>query len=110
MRSGSAFRVACRSFALTGRPAFTGEDYPKIMFDLVYLQPARPTELATLPIDVDFALALGLAKRAKDRVDSAVELAEALTLAIRGELPPALAQRGQQLIMKHPWGKKAEGE
>ncbi len=96
--------------ALTGRPAFTGEDYPKIMFDLVYMQPARPTELVSLPIHVDFALALGLAKKSKERVATALELAEALRLAIAGELPPALAQRGQQLIMKHPWGQKAEGE
>jgi serine/threonine-protein kinase len=96
--------------ALTGRPAFTGDDYPKVMFDLVYMQPARPTELATLPIDVDFALALGLAKKVKERAQTAVAFAEALALAVRGELPPALAQRGQQLIMNHPWGKKAENE
>jgi len=96
--------------ALTGRPAFTGDDYPKVMFDLVYMQPARPTELATLPIDVDFALALGMAKKVKERVATAVAFAEALEQAIRGELPPALAQRGQQLIMAHPWGKKADSE
>jgi serine/threonine-protein kinase len=96
--------------ALTGRPAFTGDDYPKVMFDLVYMQPARPTELATLPIDVDFALALGMAKKVKERAPTAVAFAEALAQAIRGELPPALAQRGQQLIMAHPWGKKAEGD
>jgi eukaryotic-like serine/threonine-protein kinase len=93
--------------ALTGRPAFTGEDFAKIMFDVVYLQPARPTELATLPIHVDFALALGLAKRPKERIPTAVEFAEALRLALQGELPTPLAQRGQQLIMKHPWGTKS---
>jgi len=96
--------------ALTGRPAFTGDDYPKVMFDLVYMQPARPTELATLPIDVDFALALGLAKKVKERAQTAMAFAEALAQAVRGELPPALAQRGQQLIMGHPWGKKAVEE
>ena len=94
--------------ALTGRPAFSGDDYPKIMFDLVYLQPARPTELVSMPIDVDFALALGLAKRAKERIATAVELAEVLHRALDGELPPSFAQAGQRLIMKHPWGSKAD--
>jgi tRNA A-37 threonylcarbamoyl transferase component Bud32 len=96
--------------ALTGRPAFSGADYPKIMFDLVYLQPARPTELVQLPIEVDFALALGLAKRAKDRISTAAQFAEALHRALDGELPASLAQAGQRLIMRHPWGGRAEEE
>ena len=90
--------------------AFTGDEFPKIMFDLVYLQPARPTELASLPIDVDFALALGLAKAPKDRIATAVEFAEALRRALDGDLPPALGQRAHSLIARHPWGGRATEE
>src|SRR5688572_4426919 len=56
------FALAAISYrALTGRPAFSGDEYPKIMFDIVYRQPTRPGEHAPLPVDVDLALAIGLA-------------------------------------------------
>jgi serine/threonine-protein kinase len=94
--------------ALTGRPAFSGDEYPKIMFDLVYVQPSRPTEHVPLPIDVDFVLGLGLAKAAADRFDTALAFAEALRQALRAELPPEVGRRAQALLLRQPWGEKIE--
>jgi serine/threonine-protein kinase len=95
--------------ALTGRPAFSGDEYPKIMFDLVYVQPARPGELVALPPEVDAVLAIGLAKQARDRFETAVELAEAMRAALDGRARPETMERAARLIERHPWGEKLEG-
>jgi len=93
--------------ALTGRPAFTGEDYPKILFDICFVQPARPGELLpSLPPDVDLVLALGLAKSAAHRPPRAVDLAEALALAVEGRLPGAWRSRAGVVLAVQPWGKR----
>jgi serine/threonine-protein kinase len=63
---------------LTGRPAFWGDDAPKIMFDVVYRQPVRPTDLVDLAEDVDRFFALALAKQPRDRLSRAPQLAGAL--------------------------------
>jgi serine/threonine-protein kinase len=90
---------------LTGRPAFSGEEYPKVLFDTVYTQPVRPSALSHLPEDVDYALALGLAKRAEDRPDRALELAGHLALAIEDRLPDEIRARARELLAKLPWAE-----
>ncbi len=91
--------------AFTGRPAFSGEEYPKIMFDIVYRQPTRPGDHAPLPPDVDLALAIGLAKKPDDRFATAAELARALDSALSDRLPESLRHHARRLIAIHPWGE-----
>jgi serine/threonine-protein kinase len=91
--------------ALTGRPAFTGEDFPRVLFNVAYAQPLRPGELVSLPEDVDLVLAIGLAKDAADRFESALALADALLAATRGELTGRLRARAAALLARAPWGQ-----
>ena len=48
--------------ALTGRPAFSGRELPRILFDVCYVQPMQPSKLVPLPDDVERVLLLGMAK------------------------------------------------
>src|SRR5204863_9590662 len=53
--------------ALTGTPPFAGGDVPRILFDICYSQPKRPSSIAPLSPDIDRALAIALAKDPADR-------------------------------------------
>ncbi len=93
--------------AATGRPPFSGGDMPRILFDIVYTQPPRPSSVVEgLPPDVDRVLALALAKEPGDRFASATELADALTAAIAGKLPRRLRERADAVTEGHPWGTR----
>ena len=89
--------------ALTGRPAFSGRELPKLLHDTVYVQPERPGELAMLDPDVDLALALGLAKEPSERPARAVDFAEALGHAVGGRLSEALRASGRAILRERPW-------
>ena len=90
--------------ALTGRPAFTGEDGAITMYNVVHVQPVRPGELARLAADVDFTLALALAKDPARRFSSANSFAAALRDALRGELDERMRRDARDLLARHPWG------
>ena len=92
--------------AITGHPAFTGKDVPTTLYDVVYRVATQPSLLAPVPTDVDRALAIGLAKHARDRFASALELADWFTRAIADELTPAERHRADELLAKHPWGTR----
>jgi len=92
--------------ALTGQPAFSGESTPKIMFDIVYKMPNRPSSVTRgVPSDVDLAMAIALAKDPGDRFQRATEFATALAQACRGQLSPDLRARGTELTRTYPWGQ-----
>jgi serine/threonine-protein kinase len=92
--------------ALTGQPAFPGESTPKIMFDIVYKMPNRPSSVTRgIPPDVDLALAIALAKDPDDRFQRAPEFAAALAQAVRGQLSPELRARGAAMTRTYPWGQ-----
>ncbi len=88
---------------LTGRPPFSGKDVPTILYNVVYQMPPRPSDFAELYTDIDYALALGLAKRPADRFDTAAELTEAIRLALRGDLDSETKQRAVGLLSTYPW-------
>lgn len=91
--------------ALTGQPAFAGNDV-QALFDVVYRQPTAPTTLVpSLPPDVDRAIALALAKRPEDRLDTPLAFAEALRAASRRELARELVARADGIIRGWPWGR-----
>src|SRR5262249_43325939 len=92
--------------ALTGRPAFSGPDTPKVLFDVVYRSPARPSSVApSLPVDLDAVLAIALAKDRDDRFASAIELASAIEAGARGALSPDRRARAEAVLTALPWGK-----
>ena len=91
--------------ALTGQPAFPGENTPQILFDIVYKMPRQPSAVVKgLPSDVDAVMMIALAKSTEDRFADALELATALQSAVHGALSPALRERAAQLARKYPWG------
>jgi serine/threonine-protein kinase len=90
--------------ALTGRPAFEGEVTAEILYKVVHAMPPRPSEVVSLPPDVDLVLAIAMAKEAADRFDSAAELAQALDAAARGRLAAPLRTRAERLLARLPWG------
>jgi serine/threonine-protein kinase len=92
--------------SVTGHPAFTGKDVPTTLYDVVYRVPTQPSILASVPGDVDRVLALGLAKDARDRFASALELAQWFTAAISDELTAEQRRRADDLMTKHPWGTR----
>lgn len=91
--------------ALTGRPAFAGDDYPKILHDIVYRQPTRPGEHVGLPDDVDLVLALALAKDPERRFRIAADFARAFADALDHRLDGGLRARAAKLLAEHPWGE-----
>ena len=90
--------------ALTGRPAFTGDNAMVIMYRVVNEMPPQPTVVARLAPQLDDVFAIALAKDPWERFDSASELADALEKAGKGRLPKALRGRGRRLIRMWPWG------
>ncbi len=92
--------------AMTGRPAFPGDNTPQIMFDIVYKTPPRPSLVAKgLPSDVDLVMALALAKDPEHRIESAAALARAFKHACRRKLDAELRTRGHAAIRSYPWGR-----
>ena len=91
--------------ALVGRPAFHASDPLSTTYQVVHKMPARPSEIVPkLHADVDFVLALALAKDSKDRFKSAVSFAAALRDASRGELDDRLRAAAKELLARNPWG------
>jgi hypothetical protein len=101
------FSLACIAYrALTGRPAFSGNEVPQILFDACFAQPVRPGSLVPLGQDVERALALGLAKRPDDRLPSAADFAAALRSACSDALSSSLRARADALLEAAPWGSR----
>jgi serine/threonine-protein kinase len=92
---------------LTGRPPFQAEEAPRMLLDIVYGMPMKPSEIVpSIPHDVELVLAIGFAKKPSARFASAREMAEALRLAAAGQLPQALRQRAATLLHRLPWGAR----
>jgi serine/threonine-protein kinase len=90
--------------ALTGEPPFTAADTPQTLYQVVYRNPPRPSELvASLPPDVDLVIAIALAKDPSDRFASALEMAAAFKAAARHALGPELRLHARTLLATLPW-------
>jgi serine/threonine-protein kinase len=93
--------------ALTGQPAFPGKEAARIMFDVAYRMPRRPSDQAlSLPTDIDLVFAIALAKARERRFDSTTELAQALAAAASTALDPTLRSRAKSLLEQQPWGSE----
>jgi serine/threonine protein kinase len=92
--------------SLTGRPAFSGNDTPQIMFEVVYKMPERPSAtVKNLPSEVDLVFAIALAKDPRERWASVRELADALALAAQKEITPELRRRAHGVLRTLPWSQ-----
>jgi serine/threonine-protein kinase len=91
--------------AMTGQPAFPGKEAPRIMFDVAYRMPKRPSDhIAGLHADVDLVFAIAFAKDRNRRFDSAETFVHALEAAAASRLDDSLRGRARALIHEHPWG------
>jgi eukaryotic-like serine/threonine-protein kinase len=90
--------------ALTGRPAFTGPDGVATLYNVVHVQPARPSVFVRVHADVDRVLALALAKRRERRFASAAMFSAALSDAVSGRFDERLRRSADELIAEEPWG------
>ncbi|HEY2743011.1 MAG TPA: serine/threonine-protein kinase [Polyangia bacterium] len=105
--SADVFALAVIAYrALTGRPAFSGRELPRVLFDVCYVQPMQPSKLVQMPDDVERVLALGMAKDASERLATANELAAGLHAAFEGGLDGAFRRRADALLAREPWGAK----
>jgi len=89
--------------ALTGKPAYSGDDAATVLFRVLHTQPASPSATVKLAEDVELVLAVGLAKDRDERFQRAEELASALRAAVRGELDDATRSRARALLERAPW-------
>ncbi|HMI92020.1 MAG TPA: protein kinase [Polyangiales bacterium] len=96
--------------AVTGQPAFPGENTPQILFDIVYKMPKQPSAVAKgLSSEVDQVMMIALAKSPEDRFAGAQELSAALHDAASGTLSAALRERSALLARRFPWGASVNG-
>ncbi len=96
--------------AVTGRPAFSGSSELVTMMRVARTQPARPSDFADVPAQVELLLCLGLAKDPELRIPSAAAFATGWIEARRGKLDGALRKSAEHILAEHPWGSDVELE
>jgi serine/threonine-protein kinase len=97
--------LACIAYrCLTGRPPFSGKDIPSIMYSAVHSMPEAPSIMTDVPKEIDSVIAVGLAKSADDRFESAADFSFKLQCAAKGELHISLKKHADGLLEKLPWG------
>lgn len=89
--------------AVTGRPAFSGRETQAVIEKVLTALPPAPSTVRKVPVAVDHVLRLAMAKDPGDRFDTAVELADAFTEAIRGRIAPELERRSRALNIALAW-------
>jgi serine/threonine-protein kinase len=103
--SADVYALAAISYrCLTGRPPFSGKDLPTTLYNVCYSMPPQPSLVAELPHAVDSVLAVGLAKTAAERFESAGELADALASSLGGHRDDWIDRRAQALLAHMSWG------
>jgi serine/threonine-protein kinase len=91
--------------ALTGEPPFAGPDTPQTLYQVVYRNPQRPSALIPgLPPDVDLVLATAMAKDPADRFETALDMANAMRLAVKSALDPRRRLHARTVLAALPWG------
>lgn len=89
--------------AITGKPAFAGEDIATILFHVVHTQPVAPSALVKVPADVDLVLALGLAKERDDRFAKVEDFMLALRMAVHSTLDAPTRERARAVLAATPF-------
>ncbi len=89
--------------ALTGHLPFRGRDFTELLTAVMSRMPVRPGALVKLPREVDWVLAVALAKDPADRFASGSELADALEAAFARRLPASVGGRAAAVLAKLSW-------
>ncbi len=89
--------------ALTGKPAFVGDDVAGVLFHVVHTPPPQPSAIVRMPVDVELVLAIAMAKAPSDRFQKAEEFADAFRRAAKSELDVKMRERGLKMVAKYPW-------
>jgi serine/threonine protein kinase len=89
--------------ALTGRPAFVGDDPQEVALRARSSGPPDPRGLVSLSRELELVLRVGLAADPRDRFATARELSTALTNALDGAISDAHRTRGEALLARAPW-------
>ncbi len=92
--------------AITGRPPFIGDEVAQILMDVLTKMPDPPTSFVMVPVEVELVMAIGLAKRRRDRFSRVEDLAQALRRAAEGDLDDETRAKGWALLKNHPWGTR----
>jgi serine/threonine-protein kinase len=90
--------------AITGEAPFTGR-MPGILRSITDDMPKAPSSVAELPRQIDYVLAIGLAKARQDRFQSTFEFAAAFTMAAGNNMNAGLIKRAKQLLRNNPYSK-----
>ncbi len=93
--------------AITGRPAFSAPDPSVAVYNVLRSMPDRPSASVELPTDVDFVIALAMAKEKEKRFPTMAELATAFEAAADDDLPGDLRSRAKAVLASQPWGAHA---
>jgi hypothetical protein len=91
--------------ALTGHTLFPSRELADTLYHVVHGAPRRPSELGAFSLDLDLALAIGLAKDPAHRFANAAELAAAVGAALGAGLPEVLRERGRRLEAMGAWAR-----
>jgi serine/threonine-protein kinase len=89
--------------ALTGHPPFAAGEIAETLYKVVHTRPRRPSEIASLPAEIDLVLAIGMAKERGHRFATAAELASAVAAGLAGALPLSIVERGRALERTGAW-------
>jgi eukaryotic-like serine/threonine-protein kinase len=90
--------------ALTGEAPFSGR-MPGILRSILEEMPRAPSSVVELPRQLDYVLAIGLAKDRAARFQSTFEFAAAFTMAASNNLNASLAKRAKELLRALPYSK-----
>ncbi len=91
--------------ALTGRPAYVGEDGVQIAMAARAEGPPDPKLWLPLSLDLERALRVGLAAHAEDRFRTAGEMKRSFEQAFDGKLDPKMRARADHLLLREPWAR-----
>lgn len=91
---------------LTGNPPFSGSDVATILYAIVHTMPVRPSLYCKLPIELEYVLAIGLAKEPDNRFADVPELVRAVEEGMAGRIDPDLRDRAEILLSEFPWRKE----
>jgi len=79
-------------------------DVAGMVHEVVFKMPPQPSQFVTLAPQVEFVLAIALAKSRDDRFATAGEFSAALAEAAADVLSPVIAERAAAILRKTPWG------
>jgi len=93
---------------LVGRRPFHGRDARGLMYATLSSQPPRPRDHMDVPEEVEWVLAVGLAKTPKRRFPTIDAFAAAFAMAADGRISEPVKLQAKRILIKRPWGSAQE--